>query len=278
MDPDRSRSSPARPDQRTAIEGPKLWYHTMELAPGLITPGWFDLRPIVGRLPWPDVRGRRCLEVGPWDGFLSFELERRGAAEVVAADIGDPVEWDWAARIRARGPRVVAALAGADTGAGFRIAKELLDSSVSRIEVSVYDLSPETVGSFDVVVCGSLMLHLRDPVRALEAIRSVCDGEFLSAEQISPGLTLLSPRRPLARQRGGERGQWWIPNVACHRGMLEAAGFAVERAVQPYAIPLGPGHPSHGRPARGLRARILTALVTRGSGVPHAALLARPAL
>jgi tRNA (mo5U34)-methyltransferase len=229
-------------------------------------------------LPWPDVRGRRCLEVGPWDGFLSFELERRGAAEVVAADIGDPADWDWAARIRARGPRVVAALAGADTGAGFRIAKELLDSSVSRIEVSVYDLSPETVGSFDVVVCGSLMLHLRDPVRALEAIRSVCDGKFLSAEQISPGLTLLSRRRPLARQRGGERGQWWIPNVACHRRMLEAAGFAVDRAVQPYAIPLGPGHPSHGRPAGGLRARFLTALVTRGSGVPHAALLARPAL
>ena len=54
--------------------------------------------------------------------------------------------------------------------------------------------------------------------------------------------------------------------------------LVVRCGPQPYAIPLGPGHPSHGRPARGLRARILTALVTRGSGVPHAALLARPAL
>jgi 2-polyprenyl-3-methyl-5-hydroxy-6-metoxy-1,4-benzoquinol methylase len=35
--------------------------------------------------------------------------------------------------------------------------------------MSVYDLSPERVGRFDVVVCGSLLLHMRDPARALEA-------------------------------------------------------------------------------------------------------------
>ena len=278
MDPDRSSSSPARPDQRAAIEGLKLWYHTMELAPGLVTPGWFDLRPIVDRLPWPDVRGRRCLDVGPWDGFLSFELERRGAAEVVASDIAGPTEWDWSVTRRETGPRAMAEIVGPDTGAGFRIAKELLGSSARRIEVSVYDLSPETVGTFDVVVCGSLMLHLRDPVRALEAIRSVCDGEFMSAEQISPGLTLAGRRRPLARQRGGERGQWWIPNVACHRRMLEAAGFEIVRAARPYAIPLGPGHPSRGNVTGDVRGRILTRLATGGSGVPHAALLARPSL
>src|SRR3954449_1037051 len=65
-----------------------LWYHTMELAPGVVTPGWFDLRGVVDSLPWPDVHCNRCLDVGPYDGLLSFELERRGAAEVLAVDIG----------------------------------------------------------------------------------------------------------------------------------------------------------------------------------------------
>src|SRR5438477_10034130 len=79
-----------------------FWYHTMELAPGVVTPGWFDLRPVVERMPWPDVSGRRCLDVGTADGFLAFELERRGAAEVVTTDIADHAEWDYPEPIRKR--------------------------------------------------------------------------------------------------------------------------------------------------------------------------------
>ena len=57
---------------RQAIAQNPLWYHTIDVAPGVSTPGVFDLRPVVGRLPWPDVRGRRCLDVGTYDGFLAF--------------------------------------------------------------------------------------------------------------------------------------------------------------------------------------------------------------
>ena len=54
------------------------------------------------------------------------------------------------------------------------MAIDIQGSSVQAIEASAYDLSPEFVGTFDVVVCGSLLLHLREPLRALESIRSVC--------------------------------------------------------------------------------------------------------
>ncbi len=259
-----------------AIAARGVWYHTIELAPGVLTPGWFDLRPIVDRLPWPDVRGRRCLDVGPYDGFLSFELERRGAAEVVAADIGSPAEWDWPFAMRERGPRELAAQASEEPGGGFEIARKALGSSVRRVEVSAYELSEETVGRFDVVVCGSLLLHLRDPIRALEAMRSVCGEALLSAEAISPGLTLLSPRRPIARFRGGERLQWLVANVAAHRAMVRAAGFAIERSARPYAIPLGAGHPARGLTPNTLRRNAPAILLTGRRGVPHAALLARP--
>lgn len=261
---------------RGAVAAHGFWYHTMELAPGVVTPGWFDLRPILEKMPWPDLRGKRCLEVGPYDGHLSFEMERRGAADVVAADIGSPWDWDWPRRSRKQGPEAVAAISGERTGQGFAIARSALGSSAERVEINAYDLSPETVGTFDFVLCGSLMLHLRDPVRALEAIRGICQGQFLSAETIDPVLTLLQGSRPAARLRGGELCQWWIPNPAGHRSMLEAAGFGVESAVRPYAIPFGPNHPR----ARGLPAwseRLLTAAVTRGVGVPHAAALCRPA-
>ena len=269
------RSAVAPGTARERIAAHAHWYHAMELAPGAETPGWFDLRPIVDLMPWPDVRGRRCLDVGPYDGFLSFELERRGAAEVVAADIGSHLDWDWPAGMRARGTEL-AAIAGPEVGAGFRIAADLLGSRVERIEISAYDLSPERVGRFDVVVCGSLMLHLRDPVRALEAIRGVCGERFLSAETIRLGLTARHPRAPAAELVGvGELCQWWVPNAAGHRRMLAAAGFEVLEATRPYAIPFGPAHPPRGRSA--LADPVLRRLVPGWPGVPHTAALARPA-
>ncbi|MGH2951778.1 MAG: class I SAM-dependent methyltransferase, partial [Solirubrobacterales bacterium] len=251
-----------------------LWYHTLDLGGEVVTPGWFDLRPIVGGMPWPDVAGKRCLDVGTWDGFLAFELERRGASEVVATDISDPEGWDWALRFRVRGPEAIAAMAGEKTGKGFEIARRALGSSVERTEINIYDLSPERVGSFDVVVCGSLLLHLRDPVRALEAIRSVCEGRFLSAEQVDPLLSTVHRRRPVAGFGAGDRGRWWVPNVAGHRRLVEAGGFEVERHTGVYPIPLGPAHPSRG--ARPRPRDLVERVLARGSGVPHAALLAVP--
>jgi tRNA (mo5U34)-methyltransferase len=227
-------------------------------------------------MPWPDVRGKRCLDVGTYDGFLAFELERRGAASVVATDISDHSQWDWPRAMRDRGAEYLAAVAG-EKGRGFELARSALGSAVEKREISVYDLSPEAVGDFDVVVCGSLMLHLKDPVRALEAIRSVCRGSFLSAEQIDPFLTLVSPRRPATWFRAGNQTQWQIPNVAGLRALVESAGFRVERSVPPYAVPFGAGYPRGG--IRGVRAvthMALTGVVARGRGVPHAAVLASP--
>ncbi|TMK42532.1 MAG: methyltransferase domain-containing protein [Actinobacteria bacterium] len=270
--------APAEVELRERIGGHPLWYHTLELAPGVLTPGWFDLRPIVGRLPWPDVRGKRCLDVGTYDGFLAFELERRGAREVIATDIGDERAWDWPPDMRGTGPTKLTELVSGERARGFEIAHDALGSSVRRLECSVYDLSPETVGRFDVVVCGSLLLHLRDPQRALEAIHGVCDQALLSAEEVRLGLSALHPRRPLAELNGsGELLQWWVPNSAGHRRMLFAAGFEVLRATRPYAVPFGVGHP--GPNDLGARLRLWRRRLVLGhAGVPHAAALARPRL
>ena len=257
------------------VAGVPVWYHTIELAPGVVTPGWFDLRRVVDRLPWPDVSGKRCLDVGTYDGFLAFELERRGAAEVIAIDIDDHDRWDWPPDVRAEGGARLAELAG-EKGRGFRVAHAALGSKVDRRPLSVYDLDPVTVGTFDVVVCGTLLLHLRDPLRAVEAIRGVCAGQFLSAEQIDLRLSALHPRTPIAELNGsGPLCQWWEPNHAGHRRMVFAGGFAIERATRPYCVPFGPSHPRL-RGWTATRDRVLQRLLTGGTGVPHGAVLARP--
>jgi tRNA (mo5U34)-methyltransferase len=220
------------------------------------------------------VRGKRCIDVGTYDGFLAFELERRGAAEVVATDIGDHTLWDWPPRLRARGPETLARLAGPEKGRGFSTAHAALGSAVQRVELNIYDLSPERLGTFDVVVCGSLLLHLRDPLRALAAMRSICSGSLLSAEVIRVELPMVASRRALLELDGvTDLVHWCIPNPAGHVRMLEASGFDVQRRVR-YSIPLGVGHPSRDRrPTRPELAR--RKLLRLGPGVPHQALLGR---
>lgn len=223
----------------------------------------------------------RCLDIGTYDGFYAFELEARGAAEVVAADVSDAAEWDWPADARKHGRELVLEITEARPGLGFEAAKAALGSSAERIDSTIYDLSPDTVGLFDVVVCGSLLLHLRDPVRALEAVRSVCRGHLLTINQVELGLELRNRHAPAFRLNGsGEEVQWWLPNRAGHAQLLHAAGFGVERATRPFALEFGPSHPSRGRGGglRGLRRRLTQRVLAGGVGVPHNAILATPRL
>jgi tRNA (mo5U34)-methyltransferase len=204
-------------------------------------------------------------------------MERRGASEVIAIDIDEHTKWDWPPDVRAHGGENLAKLAGPEKGRGFRIAAAALGSRVDRRPISVYDLDPKLMGMFDVVVCGSLLLHLRDPLRALEAIRTVCNGYFMSAEQINLVLTVAHPRRPVLELNGsGPLCQWMVPNAAGHRRMLFSAGFRVLKATRPYAIPYGPAHPAAARDPRSVARAALQKMVAGGLGVPTAAALTEP--
>jgi tRNA (mo5U34)-methyltransferase len=260
---------------RRAIED-RQWYHTLELGNGLLTPGWFDHRPIVGELPLPaSLAGKRCLDVGTFDGFWAFEMERRGAAEVVAVDVPDAQDWDWPAFSE---DQVRAVLAERKRGGdGFRLAHDALGSRVEHRAVSVYDLDPAQLGSFEFVYLGSLLIHLRDPVRALERVRAVCSGELLLVDNHEPLLTRLFPRLPLARLDARGRPWWWQSNVACVVRIVESAGFELIGAPRRLSIPAGAG-----QPAPPLRRQTLMnaegrrALRNVRLGDPHVAIRARP--
>lgn len=213
------------------------WFHSIELEPGFTTPGRADTSAQLPRLHLPDLTGKTVLDVGAWDGFFSFEAERRGAARVVALDT-----FSWQPR-------------GAGTGkAGFELARRALGSKVEDIEVEVMDISPETVGgTFDVVLFLGVLYHLRHPFMAIEKLRTVCN-ELLILET---HVDLIGTRRPAAAFYPGTELEddwtnWWGPNPAAVTGMLSQAGFSDVRRVHPRSwLP--------GRAARAVR-------VARGNG------------
>jgi len=147
------------------------FYHSIDL-PGLgLQVGSWDLR---GRYDEYfgecDFSGERVLDLGMASGALAFELERRGAREVVGFDLDDGQNYD------CRLP--------ADEGAleefrswvqrvknGFWLARGLLGSHVKVAYGHVRSL-PEDLGWFDTVMMGNILQHLQDPVGAvLQAVQ-----------------------------------------------------------------------------------------------------------
>lgn len=209
------------------------WYHTIELSPEYATRGSFDLRPQLPKYGLPDrLDGLRVLDVGTQNGFWAFEMERRGAAEVVAIDLDDEEKLDWPPRRRHErsNPLRDEGLRLAKGNAGFELAREALDSDVSRVSCSVYEALPEELGTFDFIFCGSIVMHLRDQLLALERLAGLCRGTLLIAEeydrwsQVVPfPVTRYLADRPKAVV-------FWLPSARTWRRMLWTAGF--DRVVE----------------------------------------------
>ncbi|HKP89679.1 MAG TPA: class I SAM-dependent methyltransferase [Thermoleophilaceae bacterium] len=211
------------------------WYHTLELGGGVVTPNaMFDHRPVLDRYPVPeDLSGLRCLDVGTMDGFWAFEMERRGAASVTAIDLDDPQALDWPASLR-----------GGDTtlddtkAERFALAKRALGSSVERVTMSVYELGPK-LGTFDFVYCGDLLIHLRDPVAAVEGIRSVTGGSAVISNNIKR--FRFRDSQPLAELDGVDQFVWWYTNLAGLVRVVRAAGFSRVEPSDTFELPFREG-------------------------------------
>ena len=227
-----ARAAPANPtpeQQRilARIDGIEF-YHTIELGHGIRTSGAFDHHPFLHHYRLPDrLDGQRVLDVATFDGFWAFQMEQRGAREVVAVDIGSFRQLDLPATRR---HVMTDAELDAPTGAGFRAAHEVLGSRVRRKIVSVYDLAPEYLGSFDTVFLSDLLLHLQNPIRALERIRSVTRGRAIIAEVVAPELDRFGGTPVMQYTGGVGLCYWWRFSVAALERMVRDAGFSrVER-------------------------------------------------
>lgn len=145
------------------------FYHSMDLpGHGLVTGQW-DLRGVAGAyLGGLDLRGKRVLEAGPASGFLTFSMERMGA-DVTAVDIDEQQTWDFVPQANVNMAEVekTRRLGMRLLKNGFWFAHRAHGSRARVLYSNIYEL-PDELGRFDVAVLGLILLHLRDPLTALE--------------------------------------------------------------------------------------------------------------
>ncbi|MDA0266582.1 MAG: DUF1698 domain-containing protein [Cyanobacteria bacterium] len=202
------------------------WHQRWEVFPGVFTPGKNPVSDLCKYIQLPeDLTGKRVLDIGAWNGCFSFECERRGASEVVAYSLENPDE------------------------TGFNKLKSLLDSKVSYVQGSVYTLSPETLGMFDLVLFLGVLYHLRYPFLAIDRLRSVSKKTVLIETHVVNSrrllrkpysiigrllpLSLLFKSTPIWRQyrefelHPEDQSNWFGPNIQAVTESFETAGFDI---------------------------------------------------
>jgi tRNA (mo5U34)-methyltransferase len=224
------------PEQQVIIDEVQShqWYHTIELGHGLRTPGRFNHYPLLADYHLPErLDGKRCLDVATMNGFWAFEMERRGAAEVVALDVARFGDVDMPARDRRAAS---AEQLASENGRPFRCAHKILGSKVRYEQMRIYELSSERLGKFDFVMIGDLLLHLMNPMTACNAIYEVTAGQAHFVECFSPFI----PNMAMMYQSAAQ-ATWWGLSLGAIERMIWDAGFETVNTVHKFKADSQPG-------------------------------------
>lgn len=234
------------------VEAVSFWWHSIDLGNGIITPGHKTPEIHARELKsfeLPGLQGKDVLDVGAWDGFYSFECERRGASRIVALDhyvwsIKMPKLGAYMKDCRERGavPELYDTLPGVwdpenlPGKAGFDVAQEVLNSSVEALVADFMEDDLKTIGQFDLVLFLGVLYHLQNPFLALQRLASVTR----ELAVIETAAIELRQHRDLAicefyetDELAGEISNWWAPNEKALLGMCRAAGFKGAKTVSP---------------------------------------------
>lgn len=188
------------------------WWHEIELEPGVFTPNAHKKNlhtkatTIYGMPERLD--NKTVLDIGAWDGGFSFEAEKRGAKRVLATDI---YQNQSVGNVRS-----------------FEFAKRILNSSVEFQKLSVYDLNPNNIGKFDVVLFYGVLYHLDDILTAMTNIFNVTNEFCILETAMTHNKALINSEMPFCEWcmwSSGDKYNRWFPNYAFIEKIAKDVGF-----------------------------------------------------
>ena len=188
----------------------KGWYHSFELPSGECIEGYNSLEILRARweqfgLP-ADLSGRRVLDIGAWDGWFTFESERRGA-QVTSIDCVEIPN--------------------------FLEMKRRLQSHADYRILDFYELPAAGLGQFDYVLFLGVLYHLKHPLLALEIVCALTATTAIVDSFVTDPTTWQEHRDQVPSMEfyetdelGNQLDNWIGPSVGCLMALSRAAGFA----------------------------------------------------
>ncbi len=212
---------PLTADQKRERVQAFRWFHSLDLGDGVTTPGVVSRERLAfqsDRVFKHPIAGLSVLDIGCWDGHFSFEAKRRGATRVLGAD-----HFVWG------GP------GWGDKGA-FDLARALIDPTVEEREIDLPEMSPDTVGKFDVVLFLGILNHMKNPLAVVEQMAALATRMIAVETHMDQRL----PPDPPAMvfypfdELNKDPSNWWGPNPGAVIAMLRTCGFSKVEADEPY--------------------------------------------
>jgi tRNA (mo5U34)-methyltransferase len=219
-------------DLRAGVKALQPWFHQIDLGHGVFTKTQAsgtepvdhprETWEIIKRYLPTELPGRSVLDVGCNAGFYAVEAKRRGAFRVLGID---------AQRHPIRQAQFVA---------------RALDLDIEYKRMSVYDLSGQRNGKFDVTLALGLIYHCKHVLLALERLFEVTGGMMIleSAvfaperlfESFSDSSSIGRRIHALAYIENDSTAReavynWFIPTADCLMGMLRDTGFVEPKLV-----------------------------------------------
>jgi tRNA (mo5U34)-methyltransferase len=188
----------------------KGWYHSFELPSGERIEGYNSIEILRARweqfrLP-EDLSGQRVLDIGAWDGWFTFEAERRGASVTSIDCVEIPNFLDIHRRLNSR--------------ADYRI-------------LDFYELPSAGLAPFDFVFFLGVLYHLKHPLLALEIVCALTTTTaIVDSFVIDPGSWQHHRGQvPVMEfyetdELGNQLDNWIGPSVECLMALSRASGFA----------------------------------------------------
>lgn len=212
------------------VNDPKecVFYHSVKLKNGEQIEGMWSL-DYDCYLGDSDFRGKLVLDVGTASGGLAWAMEDRGG-NVIGLDLCESASWDvipsmqddYKATIDER-KKIVKALHQA-----WWYCHERNQSSARAVYSHIYDI-PAGIGPVDITMFGAILLHLRDPFRALQSA-SALTRETIIVTEMLPKLSEDILKLPVAKLMPQIKGRlhpwtWWHLTPELVVQMLKLLGF-----------------------------------------------------
>jgi hypothetical protein len=215
------------------------FYHAMDLPGTGPVDGDWDLRgrfdQYVGNVA---LQGKTVLDVGTASGFLSFEAEKRGAT-VFSFDADGPDRIQlvppW---IREPDHCAYQSEYYRQMRNSYKFAHHAFRSQAAPVYGDIYRMS-DVAPQCDVAIVAQILVHLRDPIGALDQAASlakerliIVEGVF-SQERTLPIMHFLGEHVPYA---------WWHLSLPLYKAVLPKLGFEIESVKTGQYISLGEDH------------------------------------
>lgn len=228
------------------------WWHSIDLGQGVVTDGMQSADFLANRvrsLQLPDLHGKHVLDIGAYDGFYSFEAERRGAARVVALDhyvwsLDLPEHLKYWKACKEQGivpepyhqtrhwrPDELPGKFGFDT------AHRALSSKVEAIVGDFLTVDIDEIGRFDVVFFMGVLYHMENPLEAMRRVAGFTKQLAIieTAAVRLPGYEHSSLCEFYeSNELNNDVSNWWAPSEPALEGLCRAAGFSsVKTLIKP---------------------------------------------